>query len=300
VERIGAEIGGIRREWLFQPAPVGAPLVMFLAGTGAAAEWVDRETGWSELAAREGFALAVPEALPLNPAAPPSFLANPTRWNDGSEWKGEGGRGKAEKDNSPLLVVPPSPFRLPPSPDVAFLDAILDHATSRLNIRANRVFLTGFSNGAGMTFRFAAERADRVGAIAPVAGYCWVLDPKPVRPVPTLYTLGTGDLLLPLRGGEVRLPWSNRLVRRPPVTETLERWALAIGCTPIPALQSDDGTVRVDRYPGPVRFDAVFVEGLGHHWPGGRAQLNPRLAGPPSDTVNATAMIWEFFRQHLP
>jgi polyhydroxybutyrate depolymerase len=277
VERIVSEIGGIRRGWLFQAAPPGAPLVVLLAGTGAEAAWADRETGWSKLAAREGFALAIPESLPLDPSKPPSFLANPTRWND----------------HSPAL----SPQVVPD--DVAFLDAVLDHATALLGGPTCRVFLTGFSNGAGMVFRFAAERAERVAAVAPVAGYCWVPDPKPSRPVHTLYTVGAADLLLPIRGGEVRLPWSNRLVRRPPVADSLERWALAIGCSPIPALQSDDGTVRVDRYPGSVRFDAVTVEGLGHHWPGGRAHLNPRLAGPPSDAIDATAMIWKFFQQHL-
>jgi polyhydroxybutyrate depolymerase len=57
-----------------------------------------------------------------------------------------------------------------------------------------------------------------------------------------------------------------------------------------------EGTVRVERFPGPVPFETVIVEGLGHHWPGGGAQLNPRLAGPPSAAVNATEMIWEFFR----
>jgi polyhydroxybutyrate depolymerase len=146
-----------------------------------------------------------------------------------------------------------------------------------------------------MAFRYAAERAERVAAVAPVAGHCWVPDPKPARPVPTLYTIGTQDLLIPLRGGDVRLPWHNRLVRRPPVAQTLERWAAAIGCSPVPVLQRD-GTVRIDRYPGPVRFEVVTVEGLGHHWPGGRAQLNSRTAGPPSAAVNATEMIWEFFR----
>ena len=53
----------------------------------------------------------------------------------------------------------------------------------------------------------------------------------------------------------------------------------------------------MERYPGPVAFDAVTVDGLGHHWPGGRALLNPRTAGPPSDVVNATEMIWTFFKQ---
>jgi polyhydroxybutyrate depolymerase len=277
VKRYGSTIGGFQREWLLFPAPAGAPLVIFLTGTGGTAAWADHETGWSKLAAREGFALAIPEALPPDPAKPRSFLANPPRWNDSS----------------------PAIFAQSETDDVALLDVLIDHAIQHLGAARQRVFVTGFSNGAGMAFRYASERAERIAAIAPVAGHCWVADPRPSGPVPTLYTVGTTDLLLPIRGGEVRLPWNNRLVRRPPVNETLERWAIAIGCSPIPSLQRDDGTVRIDRYPGPVRFDAVTVEGLGHHWPGGRAQLNARTAGPPSDAVDATEMIWEFFK-HLP
>jgi polyhydroxybutyrate depolymerase len=102
--------------------------------------------------------------------------------------------------------------------------------------------------------------------------------------------------LLPLRGGEVKLPWTNRLARRPPVADTLERWAVALGCSPVPTLLNDAGGVSVTRYAGPVVFEALTVEGLGHHWPGGRAQLNPRTAGPPSDALDATKTIWEFFR----
>lgn len=274
MERFGAQFGEIRREWLFAPADHGSPLVVFLTGTGGTAAWADHETGWSKLAAEQGFALAVPEALPPNPHAPLSFLRNPPRWSDGS----------------------PALFDAQEVDDVGFLTHLIADATKRFGVNARRVFVTGFSNGAGMTFRFAAERANLVAAIAPVAGHLWLRDPRPACPVPTLYTIGTRDLLLPIRGGEVRLPWTNRLVRRPPVADTLERWATAVGCSPTAALQRDDGAVRVVRYPGPVAFDAVTVEGLGHHWPGGRAQLNARTAGPPSDAVDATTMIWEFFR----
>jgi polyhydroxybutyrate depolymerase len=298
VERFGSKIGGIQREWLLQSAPVGAPLVIFLTGTGGAAAWSDHETGWSKLAVRESFALAIPEALPPEPAKPRSFLANPPRWNDGSPWQAEFS-SMTEESTTNSSVDSHSSFAFPSSSlpdDVAFLDAVIEHATRRLSITPRRVFVTGFSNGAGMTFRFASERAERIAAIAPVAGHCWVADPKPSRSIPTIYTVGTADLLLPIRGGEVRLPWNNRLVRRPPIAQTLERWAVAIGCSPIPVERSSDGTVRIDRYPGPVSFDAVTIEGLGHHWPGGRAQLNARTAGPPSSAVNATEMIWEFFR----
>lgn len=273
MERIGSQFGEIRREWLFAPAADGAPLVVFLTGTGGTAAWADRETGWSKLAAAQGFALAVPEALPPNPHAPVSFLHNPPRWNDGS---------------APL-------FDSHEPDDVGFLAHVIEDALARYRGDSRRVFVTGFSNGAGMTFRLAAERANMVRAIAPVAGHLWTTT-TPARPVPTLYTIGTRDLLLPLRGGEVSSPWTNRLVRRPPVAETLERWASALGCSPLSVPQTDDGTVSVVRYPGPVVFDAVTIEGLGHHWPGGRAQLNPRTAGPPSAAIDATTMIWEFFR----
>jgi polyhydroxybutyrate depolymerase len=266
MDRYGAQFGEIRREWLFRPAEPGAPLVVFLTGTGGTAAWADRETGWSKLAATEGFALAIPEALPPDSVKSPSFLTNPPRWNDGS----------------------PALFDSTPTDDVEFLSHVIEDSIQRFGVDPRRVFVTGFSNGAGMTFRFAAERANLVTAIAPVAGHLWLTDPKPARPIPTLYTIGTRDLLLPLRGGEVKLPWTNRLARRPPVADTLERWAVALGCSPVPTLLNDAGGVSVTRYAGPVVFEALTVEGLGHHWPGGRAQLNPRTAGPPSDALDAS------------
>jgi polyhydroxybutyrate depolymerase len=277
LERITQTIGGVSREWLLFPAHAGAPLVVFLTGTGGTAEWADRETGWSELAAREGFTLAVPEALPPEPAKPPTFLSNPPRWNDGS----------------------PPLFANEPADDVSFLNTVITHAIAHTAIDPRRVFVTGFSNGAGMTFRFAAEAANRVTAIAPVAGYCWLTNPRPARPVPTRYIIGTRDMFVPLRGGDVRLPWVNRLVRRPSVAESLERWSTAIGCNVIPETQQETANVRIDRYAGPVPFDAVIVEGLGHHWPGGSSQLNPRMAGPASGAIHATTAIWDFFRQHI-
>ncbi len=149
-----------------------------------------------------------------------------------------------------------------------------------------------------MAFRFAAERAELVAAVAPVAGRCWIADPKPVRPVPTLYAVGSVDPLVPLHGGEVRSPWQHRYVNRPPVTDTLEKWARAISCDPIPRTEFEAGGMRVDIYSGPVGFKAIAIEGLGHHWPGGKGRLNPRIAGPTSDRVNGAELVWEFFNQH--
>ena len=123
MERITLSVRGARREFLFCGSPGRGPLVVFLHGTGATAAWADGETGWSALAAREGFSLAIPQALPPDPDRPPKFLTNPPRWQD------EGG-----------------------AEDVEFLAAVIDHCG------AVRACVTGFSNGAAMAFRVAAER----------------------------------------------------------------------------------------------------------------------------------------------
>jgi polyhydroxybutyrate depolymerase len=292
VERITLNVGGTRREYLlFAPAARG-PLVVFLHGTGATAAWADDETGWSRLAHREGFALALPQALPPHPDQPPKFLTNPPRWQDSTGTE-----------------------------DLEFLAAATDDAVARTDADPRRVFVTGFSNGAAMAFRIAAEFAGRVAAVAPVAGHCMLPDPKPARPIPTLYAVGSVDPLIPLRGGEVRSPWQHRYVRRPPVVETLEKWARAIGCDTVPRSDPSPtpprngeglsppslvgkgdggvGLLRADVYPGPVLFRSVVIEGLGHHWPGGKGEFNHRIAGPPVDTVSGTELVWEFFKRQM-
>ena len=52
--------------------------------------------------------------------------------------------------------------------------------------------------------------------------------------------------------------------------------------------------------PGPVEFTVMVVEGLGHHWPGGRGQLKRSLAGQPTDRLDANSAVWEFFQRHVP
>ena len=111
--------------------------------------------------------------------------------------------------------------------------------------------------------------------------------------MPTLYVIGTADPLVPLRGGEVRSPWgtASSAGRRSP-----RRWSggRASSGAPDPVEVADADGVREEVYPGPVAFRAVTVEGLGHHWPGGKGQLNHRVAGPPRADLDATAFIWEF------
>ena len=248
---------------------VSRPLVVMLHGTGGSAEFAADETPWAELAEEAGFLVAFPDALPVDPTSPPSFLSNPKRWHDGSP-------GTTGPD------------------DVQFLSDAMAHLIAHHHADPARVYLTGFSNGASMAFRFAAERPDLLAAVAPVAGYCHVNPAKVIPPVPTLYVIGDADSLLPLAGGPVRLPWGNRVVARPPVEESLRKWAAALGCDPEPTPVS--GTEA--RYAGPVEFTRVIVPGLGHHWPGGKGQFNPHIAGPVVRSLDGCRRVWGFFARH--
>lgn len=42
----------------------------------------------------------------------------------------------------------------------------------------------------------------------------------------------------------------------------------------------------------------ITVEGLGHTWAGGRSILPQSMVGMVSDRINATDVIWDFFRKH--
>lgn len=236
-----------------------------------------QETGLADFARKAGFAVAFPDGLAVDPDSPAKFLSNPQRWNDGSTQPGN----KLHIDHD----------------DVGFLAAVIADATGQVQTDTTRVFLTGFSNGAGMAFRFAAERAELIRAVAPVAGHCWIENPQPSRPIPTLFLIGNRDPLIPLDDGAVTLPWFPNPVPRRGIGHSLAKWATGLGYGTIPTRRTHAGGVLEEEY-GPC-FHSLTIDGLGHHWPGGRGLLNPRIGGHPSNVLNANERIWEFFQQSL-
>jgi polyhydroxybutyrate depolymerase len=159
------------------------------------------------------------------------------------------------------------------------------------------LFAAGHSNGGGMSFRLAAESANRFAAIGIVAGMMALADPRPTRPVPTLFIVGNQDPLMPLAGGEVKLPWGTK--QNPPVADFLAVWANAIGCQKQPKLISDKDGLKKVEYPsaaGGPTLTVIYLEGQGHHWPGGELVLPERMVGPTRKDFDATDVIWDFFK----
>ena len=87
--------------------------------------------------------------------------------------------------------------------DVQFLSSMLDAIERDYKVDRRRVYFTGFSSGAFMTYRVACDLASRVPAIGPVAG-APVRDcaPAPLRPVAVIHIHGTADARVPYLGGQ--------------------------------------------------------------------------------------------------
>lgn len=279
--RLAIASGGYRREAVlhvpkgYDPA-ARPPLVVGLHGAGGNGEQFMKGGGWADLSDRQGFLFVGPDGLPARPGSEANFLTNPRLWNSGQLRPG-----------APRTAID----------DSAFVAALLDDLGARAPYDQKRVYVTGHSNGGGMTFRLAARLANRIAAIGTVAGLVADEAPRPERPVPTLYLLGTKDPLVPLEGGVSRTPWGSRATK--PVADYLGTWAKAIGCAPLPVAVSETGGVRTVEYRpkgGGPRLRVLYLEGHGHAWPGSREPgLVQRGMGPVTSSLDATETIWAFF-----
>ena len=252
----------------------GLPLVIILHGSGGMGATMLEKSGWAKKADEAGFVAVAPDGLAMSPGRTSNFFANPRIWN----------AGQLEPD-APRARID----------DVGFFRKLLDELQTRYGTDPNRVYVTGHSNGAAMTFRLAVELSDRITAVAPVSSICWIKDPKPVRPIPTLFICGANDPLVPVMGGESVLPWGKRTTH--PIAETLRIWAEALECPTKPNTTKQLDQAQYFVY-GPGRdgamLTAYLVEAQGHNWPGGK-QIVPFLMGPDNHRFRATDIIWDFF-----
>jgi polyhydroxybutyrate depolymerase len=188
--------------------------------------------------------------------------------------------------------------------DVGFVAALLDDLGRRTPIDRSRVYATGFSNGAMMAHRLAAERPDLVAAIAPVGGSMVYQRAEPRAPVPVMHIHSVDDPRALYHGGlGLPFPGTDNRVLHPPVGESLERWAKANGC-------AAEGRVVETRRSGtdsaekisfaPCSSGAELVHwklyGPGHVWPGAASTGREHLTGPPTYVIDANEEIWTFFR----
>jgi len=263
---------------------VSWPLVIALHGRGGNGEsmiLVSRK-GFDKLADRDGFIVAYPDGIELN-------------WNDGR--MDEEVNDRAHRENID---------------DTGFISDLIDKMIEDYNIDPKRVYVTGISNGAIMSYRLACELSHKITAIAPVDGNIpnMILhECSPARPVSVLAINNVNDPLVPFEGGEIfghfHLTKMGKVLS---VKESIGFWVNRDKCSAAPVISEEpdrdpkDGT-RVTRSEfgnGTEGTEVIVyaIAGGGHTWPGGFQYLPVWLIGKTSKDIDATEVIWEFFKKH--
>jgi len=276
--------GDIERHYIVHvpPAPAQAPaLLINFHGGGGNARAQQKYSRMDELADREGFLVAYPDGTGLR-------RERLLTWNAGT-CCGSAAAGQVD--------------------DVGFVRALLDDLAARQPYDRTRVYATGLSNGAMMSYRLAAELSDRIAAVAPVAGSMVLAHFAPARPVPVMHIHSVDDPRALYEGGlGPPFPMTTLRVLHPPVEERVAVWARANGCGAAPEerdkreWQSPGSSVHTaTRYAWPgCRAETVLwkLTGAGHVWPGGELDHLTRLLGPGTLVIDANEEMWRFFSRH--
>jgi polyhydroxybutyrate depolymerase len=183
--------------------------------------------------------------------------------------------------------------------DVAYTAALLDDLSKSLNIDAKRVFATGISNGAMMSYRLACELSDRIAAIAPVSGPMQMPECKPSRPISIMHFHGTADKFAPMVGGKGSRSLPGQFFSS--VDATINFWLKFLDIKGKPRIVTKGNAIGEFYGPGKAGAEVVLwrIKGGGHTWPGGQfGFLGERTLGKMSQDISATDTMWKFFEKH--
>ncbi|MEV8411232.1 ferulic acid esterase, partial [Streptomyces niveus] len=177
--------------------------------------------------------------------------------------------------------------------DVAFTGDLIDELNRTLCVDKRRVYATGKSNGAGFTGLLACRMADRIAAIAPVAGAFYPEtgeNCRPSRPVPVIDFHGTGDVTIPYEGDAER--------GLPAIPDWTAGWAERNDCRARPRTRTIEPDITITRRTGcdhGAEVHHVAITGGGHTWPGADSYSG---GGYVTGTIEAHEVMWQFLRQY--
>ena len=262
--------GGIAREYLvhvpksYRGAPT--PMLIALHGGGGDADFQANDAKYKLISKSEqaGFIAVFPNGYSRFPSG---ILAT---WNAGTCC------GKAQESKID---------------DVGFIRAMIARIEGQANIDKRRIFATGMSNGAMMSWRLACE-APEIRAIAPVAGTDNTPACRPSRPVPVIEFHAADDDHVPFNGGVGVGPSHVDFVSVP---ATQAKW--------VQIDRADPGAKRVLNLAGAhcdlhaatrggAPVELCVTDSGGHSWPGGGTQQGRKQ---PSMAISANDLMWDFF-----
>jgi polyhydroxybutyrate depolymerase len=262
---------GITREYLvhvpksYRGAPT--PMLIALHGGGGDADFQADDSKYKLISKSEqaGFIAVFPNGYSRFPSG---ILAT---WNAGTCC------GKAVANNID---------------DVGFIREVIHRMERQANIDPKRIFATGMSNGAMMSWRLACE-APEIRGIAPVEGTDNTTACKPAHPVAVIEFHAADDPNVPFNGG-VGVGPSHTSFKSVP--ESQGKWVLIdrASVAKVERVLTVPGA-HCDVHPagrGGAPVELCVTDTGGHSWPGGGTQQGRKQ---PSMAISANDLMWNFF-----
>jgi polyhydroxybutyrate depolymerase len=173
--------------------------------------------------------------------------------------------------------------------NIGYISSEISSIEKSQHIDARRVYETGFSAGAYISYGVGCQLSRQVAAIAPVSDSMPPQSCHLARPVSEFVITGTNDLI-PL-AGVPRLGF-------PSMQNVEALWRKLDGCPGNGPKSSTSGAISNTTWGSCADGSAVqldIINGGIHVWPGssGLAQTTP------DSQMNASAVIWSFFSKHF-
>ncbi|MBO2455880.1 hypothetical protein J4573_53015 [Actinomadura barringtoniae] len=231
-----------------------APLVIALHGGLNDGKYIENQSGLDQVSDANGFLVAYPDG----------FMGT---------WNGGGCCSFA---------------RVADIDDVSFIDKLISTLVNEGVADPKRIYLTGFSNGGGLAYKYACDRPGKVAALGVVSGALATPCGKQTD-LSILAFHGTADFSVPYFGGgnmdyDVKVPFL-------PVNTVADIWRRLLD---LPALtlnilfKGATGCMSTGRGHYGDEVELCTIIGGGHEW--------PQLKGTAG--VDGSKMLWAFFSTH--
>lgn len=282
VETRTLEAEGYTWEYVFaKPTAKPKGLIIAMHGAGGSGPQFNESALWAEKATKAGFAVVLPSGQPSRANVEPNFRTNPRTWNSGQL-----------NARSPRARIN----------DMAFLDKLVK--TCFKETGEVPIFVSGHSNGAGMSFRVAYEWSDRIQAMGMMSGnMMFPLSQKAKKSVPTLWVVGEKDPLSPFEGGKTKMEVWNTEKDNRPVLEVMKEWANWQGISSELKVTQRNSEFIIREYAnrsGSTLVRLIECMGHGHAWPGAnKNELPQAIVGPNVSKLDATAEFIKFFESQI-
>ena len=240
------------------------PVVLVFHGGLGNPDNIEKQTGFSEKADKEGFIVVYPYGTG-------SFEKNLLTWNT---WDC---CGYADKKNIN---------------DVDFVIEVLKEIKEKYNVDEKRIYAAGLSNGGMMCYLLACELPDEFAAIAPVAASMFdTISCNPKSDVSLIIFNSVDDQHIPYNGGVGEKSLVD--IEKLPVETVVDLWVNKYNCFLMN--KSEGSAFHKTSYKNNNDTEIVLYKMLsgGHSWPGGKRIR--KFGDEPVKNVSATDLIWEFF-----